>query len=325
MGDGSFIISLDFELHWGVRDVVNLRDKRDHFLRARESIPEVLRIFANHEVHATWATVGFLFARDKRHLMAHLPEDRPSYSVRRFDPYLALANIGEDERSDPFHYAYSLLQLISDTPGQEIGSHTFSHYYCLEHGQTRTSFEADLEAARAIGAAFGDVTAALVFPRGQYNPQYRDVLSVHGVRTYRIPPKFRPYQPRRASEENLAYRALRLVDSYVPLGGYYGDLPAPDPDETVPLQAGLFLRPYSPSRRLLEPIRLQRLKTAMRSAAQEGRDFHLWWHPHNFGTHTAQNLATMREVLDEYRLLQERYAWPSLNMGEAARVAGNLT
>ena len=42
MSSGSFIISLDFELHWGVRDVVSLADTRDHFLRARESIPEAV-------------------------------------------------------------------------------------------------------------------------------------------------------------------------------------------------------------------------------------------------------------------------------------------
>jgi peptidoglycan/xylan/chitin deacetylase (PgdA/CDA1 family) len=323
MAQGSFIISLDFELAWGVRDVVRIRDKREHFLRARESIPEVLRLFASHEVHATWATVGFLFARDKRHLMEHLPSVRPSYTVPRFDPYLALSDVGEDERSDPFHYAPSILQAISETPGQEIGSHTFSHYYCLEDGQTLSAFEADLDAARAIGAPFGEVTSSLVFPRGQYNPTYRHVLRRHGVRTYRLPSSFFAYRPRQAGRETFARRALRLVDSYLPLGGFHTDKPVRDSDGVVALRAGLFLRPFSPVRRRLEPARLRRLKRAMRHAASKGRDFHLWWHPHNFGAHTAENLQILEEVLREYRTLRERHAWASLNMAEASGSAGS--
>lgn len=321
MTRGSFIISLDFELHWGVRDVLTLSAHKDYFLRARDAIPELLRIFREHEVHATWATVGFLFARDKRHLMAHLPERRPTYADRRFDPYPALGDIGEDEGRDPFHYAPSLLHAISETPGQEIGSHTFSHYYCLERGQTVEAFEADVEAARAIGEPFGSVTDALVFPRGQYNPNYRDALARHGVRAYRVSPEFPPYRPRRAGDENVAHRGLRLIDSYIPLGGSYGDEPSPDPSGTVALRAGLFLRPFSPRRRRLEPLRIRRLKRAMRDAAVVGRDFHLWWHPHNFGTHTAENLALLAEVLREYRVLRERCGWPSRTMTEAAAKA----
>lgn len=319
MTQGCFIISLDFELHWGVRDVVSVAQKKDHFLRAREAIPEVLRVFEEHEVHATWATVGFLFARNKRHLLDHLPELCPIYTKGRLNPYSFLDEIGEDERSDPFHYAPSLLHAIAEVSGQEIASHTFSHYYCLEDGQTERAFEADLRAAATIGEPFGKVTDALVFPRGQYNPAYNSALARAGVRAYRVPPPFYPYRPRRANSENLAHRGLRLLDSYVPIWGSHVDRPSPDPSGAVPLRAGLFLRPYSRSRRQLEPMRIHRIKRALRDAAQRGRDFHLWWHPHNFGTHTSQNLAILGDVLHEYRLLRERYGWPSRNMGEVAR------
>jgi len=321
MTQGSFIISLDFELHWGVRDLVSVSEKKGHFLRAREAIPETLRIFKEHDVHATWATVGFLFARHKRHLLDHLPELRPKYTKRRLDPYSFLDEIGPDERSDPFHYAPSLLNAIAEVAGQEIGSHTFSHYYCLEDGQTEQAFEADLQAAAAIGEPFGEVTKVLVFPRGQHNPAYDSALGRRGVRTYRIPPAFYPYRPRRTDEENLVQRGLRLLDSYVPLAGSSGGTPRADPSGAVPLRAGLFLRPYSRSSRHLEPIRVHRIKRAMRDAAQEGRDFHLWWHPHNFGTNTRENLAILRDLLDEYRVLRERHGWPSRNMGEAAQEA----
>ena len=321
MSRGSLIISLDFELHWGVRDIASVAGRRDHFLRAREAIPEVLQMFSERDVHATWATVGFLFARNKQHLLAHLPELRPRYVDRRLDPYAALDEIGEDEGSDPFHYAGSILDAIAHVPGQQIATHTFSHYYCLEEGQTEQTFLADLQAAAAIGAPFGNVTDALVFPRGQENPAYRSALRSAGVQTFRIPPRFFAYRARRGEEESLSHRGLRLLDDYLPLGGDHGDEPRADPDGIVPLRAGLFLRPYSTRLRRLQPIRMRRLKNAMWDAASRGRDFHLWWHPHNFGTHTRENLDMLRQVLDEYRLLRERHGWSSRNMSEAAEAA----
>lgn len=321
MGKGSFIISLDFELYWGVRDVVSLAQTKDHFLRARASIPEVLRLFEAHGVHATWATVGFLFARDKRQLVDHLPSERPDYRDPRLDPYAVLDDVGDDERSDPFHYAHSLLQAIAEVPGQEIGSHTFSHFYCLEDGQTETAFDRDLEAAAAIGAPFGAVTDSLVFPRGQHNPAYRSVLERRGVRAYRVPSPFFAYRPRRAHADTLGRRGLRLLDSYLPLGPSTSNPSALERSGPQPIRSGLFLRPYSPARRRLEPLRLRRLKRAMREAASTDRDFHLWWHPHNLGTHTRENLAVLETVLGEYRVLRERHGWASRNMGEVVRTA----
>ena len=324
MGDGSFIISLDFELHWGVRDSVSVSQSRDHFLRAREAIPLMLQSFEEHEVHVTWATVGFLFARDKRHLLQHVPKVLPEYANPRLNPYPYLEEIGDDERNDPFHYARSLLGLIADTAGQEVGTHTFSHYYCLEEGQTREAFQADLEAAAAIGEGFGPVASTLVFPRGQHNPAYESAMIRGGVRAYRTQPESFAYHARKGDEENLAHRGFRLLDAYLPVAGSHCARSHADSTGVVPLRAGLFLRPFSPSRRRLEPLRLRRIKNAMESAAKRGRDFHLWWHPHNFGTNTEQNMRVLRETLGHYRDLRERYAWPSRNMGEAAAEATGL-
>ena len=318
MAQGGFIISLDFELHWGLRDVVPLEQAKDHFLRARESIPAVLNLFAQHGVHATWATVGFLFAKNKRHLLDHLPTRRPQYTNRDLSPYPLVEEIGEDERSDPFHFAPSLLETIAGVPGQEIASHTFSHFYCLEEGQTEEDFEADLQAAAAIGERFGKVTSSLVFPRGQYNPAYDAAVSRHGVVAYRVPASFYPYRPRRKSEERLVHRGLRLLDSYISLGGAGSNETPHAGAGPVSLPAGSFLRPYAPSRAALEEIRIRRITRAMRDAARGGRDFHLWWHPHNFGSYTGQNLAALGAILQEYRALRESHGWPSRNMAEAA-------
>src|SRR5262249_8751677 len=149
---------------------------RERLLGERQVIPAMLDLFARYGVHVTWATVGFLFARDRAHLEACLPGVLPTYADPSLSPYRHAARIGNTEHDDPLHYARSLLERIAATPGQEIGTHTFSHYYCLEPGQTAAQFEADLKGAARIGERFGSVCQSLVFPRNQHNPAYREIL-----------------------------------------------------------------------------------------------------------------------------------------------------
>ena len=144
---GTLIISLDFELHWGVRDVRTVEQYRENLLGVRRAVPALLNTFAEYDIHATWATVGFLFFNERNDLLRVLPADRPNYDDPRLSPYLDLARIGDDEAQDPFHFGRSLLMQIRSSPNQEIGTHTFSHYYCLEPKQSLTGFRADLATA----------------------------------------------------------------------------------------------------------------------------------------------------------------------------------
>jgi hypothetical protein len=54
----------------------------------------------------------------------------------------------------------------------------------------------------------------------------------------------------------------------------------------------------------------------MESAAQKGECFHLWWHPHNFGTNLNANLATLEELLQFHVFLREQYGVVSMTMSE---------
>ncbi len=53
----------------------------------------------------------------------------------------------------------------------------------------------------------------------------------------------------------------------------------------------------------------------LREAAATRSIFHLWWHPHNFGVRTAENLAFLRGILEEFDGLRERHGMASLSMG----------
>lgn len=325
-GYGALVISLDFELRWGVRDLypVDGGAYRGNLLGAREAIPAMLDLFAEFEIAATWATVGFLFAGSRAELMRYRPSVLPRYADDRLNPYRD--HPGADEAGDPLHYGAGLIDLIEGRPRQEIASHTYSHFYCLEPGSDEASLRSDLASAKAIAAAHGVTVRSLVFPRNQFNPAYANALIDAGFTNCRINAAgwfHRESAGRRYRRADV--RAGRLLDTYVELSG-----PQVTPWAAIPfvdslccLPASHFLRPFSPRLRNLEPMRLRRIVTGLRQAAERQGVFHLWWHPHNFGTHTAENLAFLRRILEEYRVCRDRYGMRSLSMADAAEVAAS--
>ena len=62
---GAFVISLDFELFWGVRDSQSLADYGPNVLGVRQAIPALLEVFREYDVRAIFAIVGMIFFRDR--------------------------------------------------------------------------------------------------------------------------------------------------------------------------------------------------------------------------------------------------------------------
>jgi peptidoglycan/xylan/chitin deacetylase (PgdA/CDA1 family) len=315
---GALVVSLDFELHWGVRDRLTTDAYRANLLGARDAVPAMLRLFTEFGVHATWATVGLLFFESKRAMLDGIPARRPAYAHRGLSPYDALDEVGRDEEDDPFHFAPSLIRQIAATPHQEIGTHTFSHYYCLEPGQSPEDFRDDLAAAVEVARrTVGETPSSIAFPRNQYAEPYLTVCRESGLDAYRGSCDAWAYRPRGVEEERLLRRGLRLADAYLPL---VDARPRPRRDAgdcPTDVPGSRYLRPYSAVLRHLEPLRLRRIETDLTRAAFERRRFHLWWHPHDFGRHLAENLANLRRLLAHFARLRDAYGMESLTMAEA--------
>lgn len=317
---GALVISLDFELCWGMRDHAD-RDSAafGDLTPSRQVVVDLAGLFGRRRIRATWATVGFLFASTGNELAGFLPDVRPRYRRIELDPYAE--PVGEDERADPEHLAGSLVELVAATPGQEVASHTFSHFYCLEEGQDEVSFRADLAAARAIAAERGLFLTSLVLPRNQWNPSYALAVRDSGFDCIRGPQRSWAHRARRSGDHGPVQRAARLADSY---GGV---TPPPTTAWTAvtseiglnDVPASAFLRPYSPKLRHLEPLKKARLVAGLRDAARRHRIFHLWWHPHNFARHPRTNFAFLEELLDEFDKLAETEGMQSLSMRDVAQ------
>lgn len=320
MRAGVFTISLDFELYWGVRDKRALDGYRANLEGVQQAIPLMLDAFARHGVHATWATVGLLFCRDRADALASAPAQWPGYSIQRLCPYRYLESSPDVEPK--CHFAPALLDRISTTPGQEIGSHTFSHFYCLEPGQTPESFRADLVAACRIAQRCGVVLRSLVFPRNQWNPDYLPILAEQGITAYRGNEPGWMYAATDGRGQSRLRRLGRLLDSYVNLGGHYTFALDGGGGRPLDIPASRFLRPFDPRLSFLDGLKSRRIFRAMRHAAKRREVFHLWWHPHNFGIHAEENLRMLEAILAEFGRLRSRYGMQSLNLGELADEAG---
>lgn len=314
---GKFIISLDFELNWGVRDVIPLEEYRNNLDGVRIVVPSLLKLFNAYNIHTTWATVGFLFFGSKKELLAGIPAQQPAYLDQNLSPYPTLASIGNNEQEDPYHFAASLVALIKEYPGQEIATHTFCHYYCLEPGQTAETFRQDLLAARAAAEKYGVELKSLVFPRNQFNKEYLEICKELGIRSYRGNEAAWMYRESSSKNQTSARRAARLADTYFNISGRncysMAEMKASFPYN---IPASRFLRPYSPKLKALEKLRLHRITADMTYAAQNGLTYHLWWHPHNFGVNIDQNLAFLTAILKHFQFLQQTYGMESVTMAE---------
>jgi peptidoglycan/xylan/chitin deacetylase (PgdA/CDA1 family) len=312
---GALVISLDFELHWGVRDSAPLDgNERARLLSARRIVPRMLDLFEEFSIHATWATVGLLFAHSRTEVEALKPTRRPKYRDSRLDPYQE--TLGAGEADDPFHFAPSLIAEIASRPGQEIACHSFSHYYAMEPGQAGEEFEADLRSAVAIAAQSGHSLRSYVFPRNEVNPEYLSILKRFGILAYRGTEPAKIKQARSFNEQRRPHRRLgRLLDTYLDLCGNQ-TCPWPGDGRLISVAASRYLRPYSPILQTFEARRHARIEQAMKYAAERGEVFHLWWHPEDFSCHCNQNLRFLRSVLRTFDRYRAQHGMVSVGMAE---------
>jgi hypothetical protein len=161
--------------------------------------------------------------------------------------------------------------------------------------------------------------ASIVFPRNQYRPEHLRACAEEGLIAFRGNPDVFMYHGYAQDDLSLWVRGPRLLDSVLPVVPIekIAYLPVAA-DGIVDVAQSRFLRPASSTRALRE-LRLRRVLSELRSAVRCGRDYHLWWHPHNFGTSTDENLRLLEEVLEHVDYLRARFGLRSRTMGEVAR------
>ena len=316
---GIFTVSLDFELYWGLRDHTTINEYETNLKGVKIAIERILELFDKYDIHTTWATVGFLFASDIEELKVLSPEQKPSYHNTKLNPYKYISDT--DDLLQYCHFAPEIIKNICSHKNQEIGTHTFSHYYCLEKGQTAEEFSSDIKTAIKTSRKNDIIIKSLVFPRNQWNNEYLSILDEYGITSYRGNEKGWLYKATNKPDEKLIRRALRLIDSYINISGsnnYF--LESINTEKPYNIPSSSFLRPVSKRFSIFENIRKKRIIKSLKQAAKNQQVFHLWWHPHNFGANIDDNIEFLDAILSSFRDLKMQYGMRSLNMGEISNI-----
>ena len=302
MQNSKLVISLDFELHWGVFDAYENR-YNDNVLGGRAAIPKILELFEKYEINATWATVGLLFNENKDDHIKYNPSLKPAYVKKNLNSYDC--KIGIDETSDPLHFAYSLIKLINESKGQEIACHTYSHYYCKAEGQTIEEFDQDIKSAIRIAKdKFNLNLKSFVFPKNEVVDEYIHILRDNSIEIFRD-----SYHPKYSN--NNIERIYRLLNTYFTLSKFSKNY-IQDRHGVKAIYGDRFLRPYTKS--FMNNLMLRRIKNEMEDAAKFNSIYHLWWHPHNFGKNLSANLNNLEQILIYYTKLKKKYSMNSVCM-----------
>ncbi len=320
MKNSGLVISLDFELLWGVFDKVDFKEKKVYFENTLEVIPKILSLFEEYEIHATWATVGMLFNPSWQDWKNNQPDQLPSYESEKLSAYKFSE---ENNYSIPksLCFAPELIHRIAKAPKQEFASHTYCHYYCLENGQSISQFKADMQKNIELAHKNGLNIKSLVFPRNQFNEDYLKVCEELGITSVRINPT--NWYWNSVAENSLKNKIFRTGDAYFGLNDKsYKISEVEFYKKSVSLQkASRFLRPRS-SR--FNDLRLKRIKQEITHAAKNNLLYHLWWHPHNFGNQPDQSLKDLKVILEHFKICRKKYHMESLTMNEVYSKAQQL-
>jgi len=260
-----FVISLDFELAWGSVDKWCDKIFLDRSSRAAEVAMDLLNIFKEYNIACTWATVGALMCEDKNQFLDYAPKGnlRPTYSQKTVSPYKNLGLINESNKSSFF--CPDVIRAIIRTPNQELGSHTFCHYYCLEEGQTAEQFNADIKSTVEISREFNHENKSLVFPRNQINTNYLEILLRHGFISFRGPEQSFVWKTRSRSERTKLIRLLRVLDSYLPFSNCKPVNRVKQCDcGLLDIPSSRFFRPRNKLDVLFERLKLKRMKDELK-------------------------------------------------------------
>jgi len=314
MKNGSFIISLDFELFWGVLDCEDYLSNLSRFKRTRRVIDNLIDVFEKNAIRATWSTVGLLMMNSSEELKSMQPAIlTPTYTNQEFDNYKTFSVLRHtDEYTDDVFFARHLVRLLKVSKYQDVGTHTFSHYYCLEDGQTIEQFNNDLMYARDIASKNDISLTSIVFPRNQYDDRYIGNLTNHNINIFRGNPEKFIYKTRK--EDNLFIRALHLIDTYLNITGNITHLSPGPHEEIYNIKASRFLRPMNKTSRLFKNLQLKRIKNEMTYAAKNNHYYHLWWHPHNFSRFTEENFMFLQSIIEHFEYLNKTYHFSSESM-----------
>lgn len=316
MNKPAFVISLDFELYWGIGDHITYQDYLEYFDSTLEVIPQMLALFQSYGIHATWASVGMLCHKNWQEWNTYSQGKLPEYQNLSLSNYVLAYGVQKENHQLRHFFVHDLILQIQHQGHQELATHTYSHFYAYDCKNAKEALNDDLQKAQQVNIDNGESLTSLVMPRNQLKEEHLVVMQENGIKTVRSNPSVW-YWKERWMNSKLA-KLARMVDAYTnffscksytwqTLKRVQGVLLQP---------ASRFFRPITGKATFLNKWRLKRILREMKYAAQHGEIYHLWWHPHNFARFPKQSLKDLQTILEYFTELQAKYGMESMTMRE---------
>lgn len=311
----SFTISLDFELFWGVSDVCTPRSYGQNVMGERLAVPAMLAAFRKYDVSVDWATVGMLMCKTIDEWKSRFPSKLPKYLNSTKSNYEIADMVAQHPK---LFFAPELVDSILRTSGQELCSHTYSHLYVDDPLITQYDLHFDAEMQVDVFKNYGASIHSLVFPRNRISEDYIKVMRGYGLTCFRGNPEGYLYRDGHDTLGGVFGRMLRYVLDHSPMNIMNKDgMPTRSICDVEDVPATIFLRPHR--HMVLDHLHIYKIKKLMLYAAKKNLQFHLWWHPHNFGSSLDENMANLEKILSYYQFLNGEYGMVSVGMNGIAQ------
>lgn len=322
MAGGVMVLSFDFELAWGSRTCAEDNGRGRQFARSGEVVEQLLEILVRHEISATWAVVGHLMLRpeDCPQGRYHYPLPPPDHAWFAGDWYDGIPPVGTPEAAG--YYAPDSIAAIVECPVyQELAGHTFSHVHCAEPGCSAEVAAAEFRLSQQLAGHWGRVQKSLVFPRNGagHLAQAREA----GYKCYRGRNAEwywfgRPAAILRRQWLRAPVSALRYVDERFCLC---------PPLPPLRLVEGLWEIPHSMffpgfqgiSKVISSELRWRRACAGLHRAAERGRIFSIFTHPHNLLPQPERLLPSIERICTEAARLREQDKLQILTMQQVVQ------
>ncbi len=275
---GTFTISIDLELAWGIWDKPSATYFRLCAEKEERIVDGLLAMFERYDVPATWAVVGRLLERAER------------FPV-------------ETEHGDRIWYAPHLIEKVrASKSNQEVGSHSFEHVYFGQIDRARATD--DIQGAKRVHDQHGLDFVSFVFPRNQVG--HLDVLEQAGVRVFRSLDRGW-FMDAAKWGGGVVGQAANLADKIVPVPPQVVEpLPSSAPG-MVDLPSSTLLLARNGLRRLVTPLSVRvKNRLGLEAAKRQRKLFHLWFHPSNFYYETDRQLAVLESIVAGASRMRDR-------------------
>lgn len=285
------LCSYDYELLWGVWDTVGSAYVENYVSNANYAASLIIQLHEKYKIKATWAIVSAAIDQncsieqrientnrspEEQFKMTEVFKRHKALGAELYD--ISPGNLNQIKHSEIFEYA----------------CHTYGHKYA--HTCSKEDLESDLQNVARVETE--ERSTSMVFPRNVITDDALVSLENANFNTVRVNPQNILYRSIKGKGlQGQVIRALRFADSFVPIQEYLSSAEYSFGEKLNFTEGQYFFRPKCGGK-ILNFLHRKRLVFGLFYCIKHKKDFHVWSHPHNFGSDPEKSVENLKKLFD---------------------------